>query len=150
TSLNRHGVPKLPLAASVLLPAAVLLLTVPNPGDALLMLSGLYAIGVVGAIAVNVGSCAFNLALPVKWWDRAMFGVTFVILSAVELTLARTKPDALFFVVCVLGVGLALRAWSHKHAGLATVTVPREVAEIVQPELVATMQPRLQEGQKIM
>jgi nucleotide-binding universal stress UspA family protein len=150
TSLNRHGVPKLPLAASVLLPSVVLLLTLPNPQDALHMLAGLYAIGVVGAIAVNVGSCTFNRALPVKWWDRGMFGVTFVILSAVELTLARTKPDALFFVVCVLGIGLALRAWSHKHAGLATVTVPREVAEIVQPEALEKLRPRCIEGQKIM
>jgi amino acid transporter/nucleotide-binding universal stress UspA family protein len=150
SALNRHGVPKLPLAASVLLPSTVLLLTLPNPKDALHMLAGLYAIGVVGAIAVNVGSCAFNRALPVKWWDRAMFGVTFVILSAVELTLARTKPDALFFVVCVLGVGLALRAWSHKHAGLATVTVPIEVAEIVQPEALEKLRPRCVEGQKIM
>jgi nucleotide-binding universal stress UspA family protein len=114
------------------------------------MLAGLYAIGVVGAIAVNVGSCTFNRALPVKWWDRGMFGVTFVILSAVELTLARTKPDALFFVVCVLGAGLALRAWSHKHAGLATVTVPKEVAEIVQPEALEKLRPRCVEGQKIM
>lgn len=150
TSLNRHGVPKLPLAAAILLPSVVLLLTVPNPKDALHMLAGLYAIGVVGAIAVNVGSCTFNLALPLKWWERSMFGVTFVILSAVELTLARTKPDALFFVVCVLGVGLGLRAWSHKHAGLATVTVPKEVAEIVKPETLEKLRPRCIEGQKIM
>jgi nucleotide-binding universal stress UspA family protein len=150
SALNRHGVPKLPLAASVVLPSVVLLLTLPDPKNALPMLAGLYAIGVVGAIAVNVGSCAFNRALPVQWWDRAMFGVTFVILSAVELTLARTKPDALFFVVCVLGVGLALRAWSHKHAGLATVTVPKEVAEIVQLETLEKLRPRCVEGQKIM
>jgi amino acid transporter len=150
STLNRHGVPKLPLAASVLLPCGVLTLTVPNPKDALHMLAGLYAIGVVGAIAVNVGSCSFNRELPVKWWDRGMFGITFVILSAVELTLARTKPDALFFVLCVLGVGLALRAWSHKHAGLATVTLPKEVAEIVQPEILEKLRPRCVEGQKIL
>jgi nucleotide-binding universal stress UspA family protein len=68
----------------------------------------------------------------------------------VELTLAKTKPDALFFAVCVLGVGLGFRAYSHKISGLKTLTVTRRVAEMVSPDLAATIQPRLQEGQKIM
>jgi nucleotide-binding universal stress UspA family protein len=50
----------------------------------------------------------------------------------------------------VLGVGLALRAWTQKCAGFTTLTVTRQVAAMVTPDLVATMQPRLQEGQKIM
>ena len=149
-ALNHHGVPKLPLAASMLLPTVVLLFTLADPEDALKMLAGLYAIGVVGAITVNLGSCTFNKQLPVAWYDRALFAFTFVILFAVELTLARTKPDALFFVVCVLGVGLGLRAWSHKRSGLATVTVSREVAEMVSPEALERLRPTLKEGQRIM
>jgi len=66
------------------------------------------------------------------------------------LTLARTKPDALFFVVCVLGVGLALRAWTQKRAGFTTLTVTHQVAAMVSPDLLATIEPRFEEGQKIM
>src|SRR2546423_6510378 len=82
--------------------------------------------------------------------DRVLFGVTFGILFLVEITLAHTKQDALFFVVCVVGGGLALRAWTQKRIGMTTVTVHRQVAAMVTPELPATMQPRLGEGQKIM
>jgi nucleotide-binding universal stress UspA family protein len=77
-------------------------------------------------------------------------GGTFFVLAAVELTLAKTKPDALFFAVCVLGVGLAFRAYSHKLSGLKTLTLTRSVAEMVSPEKMSVVQPRLEEGQKIM
>lgn len=150
TKLNSHGVPKLPLAASILMPSIVLLFTVPDPDNALQMLAGLYAIGVVGAIAVNLGSCTFNKSLPVAWWDRTLFAVTFVILAAVEITLARTKPDALFFVVCVLGIGLGLRAWSHKRSGLQTITVSAAVAEVVDPEKIEALRPTCTKGQRIL
>jgi amino acid transporter/nucleotide-binding universal stress UspA family protein len=148
--LNSHGVPKLPLAAAVLLPTVVLLFTIADTDGALNMLAGLYAIGVVGAITVNLGSCSFNKALPVTWHDRTLFFVTFVILAAVELTLAKTKPDALFFVSCVLIVGLGLRFWSHKRSGLQTVTVSREIAEFVTQEAIERLRPQLVEGQRIM
>jgi len=143
--LNRHGVPLYPLLIAVGLPVIVLM-TATN----FQALAGLYAIGVVGAITVNLGSCTFNRAIGFTWYDRVLFGITFTILFFVELTLARTKPDALFFVVCVLGIGLALRAWTQKRSGFTTLTVTRQVAAMVSPNLVATMQPRLEEGQKIM
>jgi amino acid transporter/nucleotide-binding universal stress UspA family protein len=143
--LNRHGVPLYPLLIAVGLPVIVLI-----TATSFQALAGLYAIGVVGAITVNLGSCASNRAIGFAWYDRVLFGITFCILFCVELTLARTKPDALFFVICVLGVGLAVRAWTLKRRGLTTVMVTRRVAEMVTPDLVATMQPRLAEGQKIM
>ncbi len=143
--LNKHGVPLFPLLIAVGLPAIVLLTARSFEG-----LAGLYAIGVVGAITVNLGSCAMNRSIGFTWYDRVLFGITFVILLWVELTLAHTKPDALFFVVCVLGVGLALRAYTQKRQGLTTMTVTHQVAAMVSPDLVATMQPRLEEGQKIL
>jgi len=143
--LNRHGVPLYPLLIAVGLPVIVLM-TATNFQS----LAGLYAIGVVGAITVNLGSCTFNRAIGFTWYDRVLFGITFTILFFVELTLARTKPDALFFVVCVLGIGLALRAWTQKRAGFTTLTVTHRVAAMVSPNLAATMQPRMEEGQKIM
>jgi len=143
--LNRHGVPMYPLLIGIGLPAIVLLFAANFTA-----LAGLYAIGVVGAITVNVGSCSFNRAIDFTWYDRVLFGITFVVLFAVEFTLAHTKPDALFFVTCILIGGLGLRAYTLKRQGLTTVTVTRQVAEMVSPNLVATMQPRLEEGQKIM
>ncbi|PYK87219.1 MAG: amino acid transporter [Verrucomicrobia bacterium] len=143
--LNRHGVPLYPLLIAIGLPTVVLLTATNFEG-----LAGLYAIGVVGAITVNLGSCASNRAIGFAWYDRVLFGITFCILFFVELTLARTKPDALFFVVCVLGVGLGLRAYTQKRQGLTTLTVTRRVAEMVSPDTIAALQPRLQEGQKIM
>lgn len=143
--LNRHGVPIYPLLIALGLPTVVLLLVANFTA-----LAGLYAIGVVGAITVNVGSCTFNRTVGFTWYDRVLFGVTFCILFFVELTLAHTKLDALQFVVAVLLGGLALRAYTQKRQGLTTLTVTREVAEMVSPDLEARMQPRLQEGQKIM
>jgi amino acid transporter/nucleotide-binding universal stress UspA family protein len=145
TRLNRHGVPNLPLWIAIGLPTLVLLTTANFTA-----LAGLYAIGVVGAIAVNLGSCCFNRTIDFTWYDRVLFGFTFAILAAVELTLAHTKPDALFFVMCVLISGLGLRAYTLKRQGLTTLTVHRKVAEMVSPDLLGTVEPRLQEGQKIM
>jgi len=113
-------------------------------------LAGLYAIGVVGAITVNVGSCAANRSVGFTWYDRLLFGITFAILLFVELTLAHTKLDALQFVLAVLIGGLALRAYTLKRQGLTTVMLHRQVAAMVTPELPATMQSRLSDAQKIM
>src|SRR5881275_511652 len=143
--LNRHGVPLYPLLIAVGLPAIVLLTATSFES-----LAGLYAIGVVGAITVNLGSCALNRNIGFTWYDRVLFALTFTILLLVELTLAHTKPDALFFVICVLGVGLALRAYTQKRQGLTTMTVTHDVAAMVSPDLVATLRSRLEEGQKIM
>jgi amino acid transporter/nucleotide-binding universal stress UspA family protein len=143
--LNRHGVPIYPLLIAIGLPTIVLLFVANFTA-----LAGLYAIGVVGAITVNVGSCAFNRSAGFTWYDHLLFGTTFVILFAVEFTLAHTKPDALFFVTCVLTSGLAVRAYTLKRQGLTTLTVTREVAQMVGPDLEARVQPRLQEGQKIL
>ena len=143
--LNSHGVPIYPLLISVGLPTVVLLFVANFTA-----LAGLYAIGVVGAITVNVGSCTFNRSAGFTWYDRILFGVTFIILALVELTLAHTKLDALQFVVAVLISGLALRAYTLKRQGLTTLTVTREVAKMVRPDLAATMRSRLSEGQKIM
>src|SRR5581483_6256467 len=143
--LNSHGVPLIPLIISVALPSIVLFAAADFES-----LAGLYAIGVVGAVTVNLGSCTFNRVIGFTWYDRVLFGMTFVILFAVEFTLAHTKHDALFFVVCVLLGGLGLRAYTQKRQGLTTLTVTREVAQIVNPETVAGLRRELKEGEKIM
>jgi amino acid transporter/nucleotide-binding universal stress UspA family protein len=143
--LNKHGVPRIPLIVAVALP--ILVLAIMRQFEAL---AGLYAIGVVGAISVNLGACTFNKKLGLRMYERLIMGATFLVLALVELTIAKTKPDALFFAVCVLGVGLGFRTYSHQIAGLKTLTVTRKVAEMVTPDLAAKMQTRLQEGHRIM
>src|SRR5438874_8301629 len=143
--LNKHGVPRIPLIVAVAIP--ILVLAIMRQFESL---AGLYAIGVVGAISVNLGACTFNKHLGVRAYERLIMGATFLVLASVEVTIAKTKPDALFFAVCVLGVGLGFRAYSHKIAGLKTLTLKREVAAMVTPDLVTTVETRIQEGHRIM
>ncbi len=129
--LNPHGVPWWPLILAVLLPVGVVLIS-----SDLESLAGLYAIGVVGAITVNLGSCAINKDLRLNWFERVVMGLTFILMFVIEITIAKTKPEALFFAVCVLGLGMALRAFAQKRAGLRTLTVSEEVAAAMTPESI--------------
>ncbi len=144
-ALNKFGVPSVPLAIAVGLPSLILLFT-----DNFEALAGLYAIGVVGAICLNLGSCVLNKELEMKWFERGLMGLTAAILIAVEFTLAQTKHDALFFVVCVLIGGLALWSYSRRLTGITTLTVSREVARIVQPEVIEKLRAPASETQKIL
>jgi amino acid transporter/nucleotide-binding universal stress UspA family protein len=126
TRLNPLGVPWAPLLIATGFPIVVLLLT-----QNLEALAGLYAIGVIGAICVNLSSCTLNRTLKMSWFERGLMGATAALLIAVEFTLAHTKPDALFFVICVLVVGMLLRTWAQRHAGLTTVTMPTSVASAI-------------------
>lgn len=144
-SLNKFGVPTIPLAIAVGLPSLILLFT-----DNFEALAGLYAIGVVGAICLNLGSCVLNKELQMKWFERGLMGLTAAILVAVEFTLAQTKHDALFFVVCVLVGGIALWNYSRRLTGVTTLTVSREVARIVKPEVIEKLRAPAPETQKIL
>jgi len=143
--LNSHGVPRLPLAVSAILPVLLVIIA-----DDLQTLADLYAIGVVGAITVNLGSCCFNRRLQLHWWERGIMVVTFLILFAVEITIAKTSPNALFFVVCVLGVGFGLRWWAMKHAGFETIIMKREFAAAVSHDHSTQFRPNLTPGQSIL
>jgi len=145
TRLNSHGVPWLPLAAAILLP--LILVIVAEDLDSL---AGMYAIGVVGAITVNLGSACFNKRLKLSWHERGVMAVTFAILFAVEITIAKTKPAALFFATCVLGIGFGLRWFAMKRAGLETVTLTREMAVVIKPERLAELRPNISTGQSIL
>jgi amino acid transporter/nucleotide-binding universal stress UspA family protein len=145
TKLNRYGVPTGPLLIATIAP--VLILAVITDFDAL---ASLYAIGVVGAITVNLGSCSVNFKLPLGKINRGVMSITAIVLSMVWLTIAYTINHALFFAACVLGVGLSVRAYSHKVVGLKTVTVTTAAAELVNEESLARLRPSCTEGQKVM
>jgi nucleotide-binding universal stress UspA family protein len=145
TRLNKYGVPWLPLVAAAALPILVVAFS-----SNLESLMGLYAIGVVGAITVNLGSCSFNKNLKLVWYERGIMTITFLILFAVELTVAKTKQDALFFACCVVGVGFSLRAYAQRRAGMKALAMTADVAVRVSPEVHPTLKLNLNPGQTIM
>ena len=105
----------------------------------------------VGAITVNFGSCTFNRTIGFTWYDRVLFGFTFAILFFVEMTLAHTQTRrALLCRVRARGRPRLARLDAETRGlndtdgyaasrgnGFAGPSSPR-------------MQPRLEEGQKIM
>ncbi|MFO1476294.1 MAG: amino acid permease [Verrucomicrobiota bacterium] len=145
TRLNTHGVPWLPLIVAIALPSILVLIS-GNLDD----LADMYAIGVVGAITVNLGSSCFNKRLKLNWREFSIMLVTFCILFCIEVTIAKTKPAALFFAACVLGIGFALRWYSMKRAGVETVILSREMAAVIRPELMDTLRPNFAPGQAIL
>ena len=145
TKLNHHGVPRWPMIIATSLPIVVVFFS-----NNMQSLANLYAIGVVGAITVNLGSCSFNKNLPMALWERVIMTATFIILFTVEITIAKTKPDALFFAICILGSGLALRAYAQKRAGLQTLTVSKEVAEAVSAEAFTNIKINLDQNATIL
>ncbi|MGN6369779.1 MAG: universal stress protein [Phycisphaerae bacterium] len=110
TRLNKFGVPWLALIAAVGLPVAIL-----NIFQDLNTLANLYAVGVVGAIAINLGSCSFNKTLPVKSWERAGLAILAVIMVVIEATLVYEKPDARYFALFVLTSGLIARFFTKNY-----------------------------------
>lgn len=145
THLNSHGVPWQALVIATALPM-ILVVVSPN----LDALASMYAIGVVGAITVNIGSSCFNKRLGLNWREFTIMVVTFVVLALVELTIAHTKHEALFFAACVLGAGFGLRWYALKRAGVETVMLTREMVVVRRPESLANLQPNLAPGQAIL
>lgn len=143
--LNSHGVPWAPLIIAVVLPVVVVAVT-----SSFEVLADLYAIGVVGAIAVNLGACTFNAKLSMRGYERLVMGMTCLVLVAIELTIAYTKNKALFFACCILSAGMGLRMWAQKRAGLETVTLHKDVVAALSPAVAERLQLKLEEGQKIM
>ncbi len=101
--LNSFGAPWVGALLAAGVPALVLFFA-----HDLGTLASLYAIGVVGAVAINITLCAFHPRLRKPSRKIPMF-ILGVLLIAMEITLAFTKLPALMFVSIVLAVGLALR-----------------------------------------
>lgn len=111
--LNRFGMPTLALVIAVAVPIVVLLVE-----RDIVSLAALYAIGVVGAIVVNLGFSLTNRQFPLKIKERLILGITVIVLLFVEITIAFEKRNALIFVLIIVGTGLLLRY-------IAKIFVPR-------------------------
>jgi nucleotide-binding universal stress UspA family protein len=140
--LNRFGVPWVGLITATILPVVVL-----NIDDKVEGLAALYAIGVVGAIAINLGSCAFAKKITLRNFERITMKGTFFILAAVWITIALSKLYALLFVAVILGLGLALRELTTRHR--QAVSAAPQLATVV-PVSPATGSPPVFLGQFIL
>jgi amino acid transporter/nucleotide-binding universal stress UspA family protein len=121
--LNEFGVPRLGLIVATVIPA-ILVLTVKDVGG----LADLYAVGVVGAIATNLGACSTDRKLGLVPWERILMFSTFLIMLAIELSLFVDKPDARVFAFTVLAVGLVLRGLAAEFSKKQKEPAPAAVA----------------------
>src|SRR5438552_2523453 len=97
--LNGFGAPWIGAIIATAAPALILLFA-----HDLETLASLYAIGVVGAVAINCSLCAFHPRLR-KLWRKVAMAALGTLLVAIWITLAFTKVHALIFVCIVLAVG---------------------------------------------
>jgi amino acid transporter/nucleotide-binding universal stress UspA family protein len=109
--LNDFGVPTWGLVLSAAIPLTLVLLV-----SDLSALAELYAVGVVGAIATNLGACSTDRKLELKFWERAIMFATFLVMLVIEISLFVDKPSARVFAITVLAIGLILRALAREQA----------------------------------
>lgn len=126
--LNKWGVPNFGMLLATLVPIVLVLAVRDIAG-----LAELYAVGVVGAIATNLGATATDRTKEMKTWERTLMFGTFIVMAAIEISLFIDKPNARYFVVTILAVGLILRGLVQesrlkKEASLEPEALPVQVA----------------------
>lgn len=124
--LNRFGVPWIPAVIAASVPILVLLIM--HDLDAL---AALYAIGVVGAVAINVTLCSIHPRLR-RMTRKIPMLILGIILLAIWVTLAFVKHEALIFVCIVMAVGLAARQltkWLATRKGPQPSLLKRAIVE---------------------
>src|SRR5581483_189991 len=109
--LNKFGVPNLGIIIATVIPAILVVAVRDMAG-----LADLYAVGVVGAIATNLGASSTDKKLDLLTWERLLMFCTFLIMLAIEVSLFWTKPSARVFAVTVLAIGLVLRGLAAEFA----------------------------------
>jgi amino acid transporter len=109
--LNKFGVPNFALLVAAIIPAILIVVVRDMAG-----MADLYAIGVVGAIATNLGASATDRKLGLAKWERLLMFVTFLIMLAIEMSLFWDKPKARIFATTVLVVGLIMRGFAAEAA----------------------------------
>lgn len=135
--LNKWGVPSFGMLLATIVPMLLVVLVKDMAG-----LADLYAVGVVGAIATNLGATSTDRKLSIKSWERTLMSATFIVMFAIEMSLLIDKPNARYFAVTILAVGLILRglvqerrakkeAVPEKLPVEAVMAVPREPASAV-------------------
>jgi nucleotide-binding universal stress UspA family protein len=126
--LNKWGVPSAGMLLATVVPMLLVLLVKDMAG-----LADLYAVGVVGAIATNLGATSTDRKLSIKTSERTLMFGTFLVMAAIEMSLLIDKPNARYFAVTILAIGLILRGLVQerrmkKEARKAFGVVPERLA----------------------
>ncbi len=108
--LNKWGVPSAGMLLATIVPMSLVILVKDMAG-----LADLYAVGVVGAI---------------KPWERTLMFATFIVMAAIEMSLLIDKPNARYFAVTILAVGLILRGLAQERRMRKEVAPPRVSAAL--------------------
>jgi amino acid transporter/nucleotide-binding universal stress UspA family protein len=120
TRLNYSGVPWIGLLVACALPVAMLIFI----GSDAKMLGELYAVGVVGAISINVLSCAFNKSLSIGRFERACMWALGGLMAAIELTIIVAKPRATIFAGSIIATVLIIRFFLKRRAEAEVPPLP--------------------------
>src|SRR5256714_4170648 len=125
--LNQWGVPSAGMLLATIVPMVLVVFVKDMAG-----LADLYAVGVVGAIATNLGATSTDWKLTVKPWGRTMVFGTFIVMAALELSLLIDKPNARYFAVTILAVGLILRGLvqERRMKKQARITAPPAAVQL--------------------
>jgi len=119
TKLNYSGVPWVGLVIAVILPSAVLLVV-----SDVKTLSEMYAIGVVGAITINVCSCAYNKSLSISAMERRGLWLLGGLMGLIEATIIIDKPKATIFASTMVSSVLITRVVIRRFAPLQRLAEP--------------------------
>lgn len=111
SKLNKFGVPNAGIIVATVIPAALVVMVKDMSG-----LADLYAVGVVGAIATNLGASSTDKHLGLAKWERSLMFVTFLVMVAIEVSLFATKPNARLFSLVILVLGLIGRGLAAEFA----------------------------------
>src|SRR5438876_1199767 len=127
--LNKWGVPNLAAMLATVVPMALVLLVKDMAG-----LADLYAVGVVGAIATNLGATSTDRKLSIRSWERMLMLGTFLVMAAIEMSLLIDKPNARYFAVTILAVGLILRGLVQERRMKKQVVPEKVPVEFTPPK----------------
>src|SRR5438046_5753347 len=119
--LNKWGVPNAGMLLATLVPMALVMIVKDMSG-----LADLYAVGVVGAIATNLGATSTDRKLSIKSWERTLMFATFLVMAAIELSLLIDKRNARYFAVTILAVGLIRRGLVQERRMKKEATAPAQ------------------------
>lgn len=117
TKLNYSGVPKLGLIVATLAPIILLLIA----GSSVTVLAELYAVGVVGAISINLLCCAYNRELPIGKIERLGLWAVGLFMLAVEITIVIDKPRAGLFAAGMVAAVMIGRWFVKSKVSQATM-----------------------------
>ncbi len=110
-SLNRFGVPLVGALLATVIPVGLVLAVSDMSG-----LADLYAVGVVGAIATNLGATSTDRKMALTLWERGLMFFTFLVMAGIEVSLLIDKPSARYFAVTILAMGLVMRELAKERA----------------------------------